>query len=63
MSCRLISGRLLRRLALAAGGLGFGILVSAVNHGFGPAADQVSEVTGNGGVWLAVGLGACLVGS
>lgn len=64
MSLRLTRrGRLVQRLILAFVGAGFGVLVSAVNHGFGPASEYVSKVIGNGWVWLAAGLGACLLGN
>jgi hypothetical protein len=55
-------GRLVTWLALAVVGAAFGIVVSAVNHGFGPASAYVSKVVGNGWVWLTAGLGACLLG-
>ena len=63
MSVRLTRrGRLVQRIFLALVGAGFGVVVSAVNHGFGPAPEDVSKVIGNGWVWLAAGLGACLLG-
>ena len=55
-------GRLVRFVVLAAAGLSFGVLVSAINHGFGPASGYVSKVVGNAGVWLVMGLAACLLG-
>ena len=63
MSLRLTRrGRLVQRLVLAFLGASFGVVVSAVNHGFGPASEYVSKVIGNGWIWLAAGLGACLLG-
>jgi len=55
-------GRLVQRLVLAFLGVSFGVVVSAVNHGFGPASEYVSKMIGNGLIWLAAGLGACLLG-
>lgn len=55
-------GRVVQRLGMVVVGAVFGILVSAVNHGFGPASEYVSKVIGNGWIWLAAGLGACLLG-
>lgn len=43
-------------------GLVYGMLTSAVNHGFGPGSAYVSKVLGDGSVWLAVGLAVCLAG-
>ena len=63
MSLRLTHrGRVVQRLGLMVVGAAFGIVVSAVNHGFGPACEYVSKVIGNGWIWLAAGLGACLLG-
>lgn len=63
MSLRLTRrGRLVQRIVLGFMGASFGVVVSAVNHGFGPASEYVSKVIGNGWIWLAAGLGACLLG-
>ena len=63
MSFRLTRrGHVVGRLGLAVAGAVFGVLGSAVNHGFGPASEYVSKVIGNGWIWLAAGLGACLLG-
>lgn len=59
---RTYRGRLVQRLVLVVAGTAFGIVVSAVNHGIGPTSEYVSKVIGSGWIWLAAGLGACLLG-
>lgn len=57
---RTLIGLIVQRWLLMVIGLVFGLLTSAINHGFGPGSAYVSKVIGNGWVWLAAGLLACI---
>ncbi len=49
--------------ALAAVGIIFGALTSAVNQGFGPEHEYVSKALGSGWCWLLAGYAACMTGT
>jgi hypothetical protein len=49
-------------LSLLLVGLAFGVLTSAVNHGFGPYPEHTSEILGDEWTWLTAGFLAAWVG-
>lgn len=57
---RALLSRMVQQWPLMLIGLAFGLLTSAINHGFGPGSAYVSKVMGNGWVWLTAGLLACI---